>query len=235
MMVDADKTNTFPITSARRFLKDRGVDANEKDIQVSPFLSVDDQRRVKKHHLVSLMIKHGIDGEFFDRYWRRGCTDDGRRILAMYARKNSKNEYFLGVEVAYGSFGMPANIIPAAGSSPDEIDLQNIIGYEGGADYRIHLQRERDRKLVEAKRRHVLSSGGRLECEACGFDFESRYGVLGRGFCEVHHRAPLSKRTSASKTRISDLAVLCSNCHRMIHRTKPLMSVEEFKETFFSE
>jgi predicted HNH restriction endonuclease len=29
---------------------------------------------------------------------------------------------------------------------------------------------------------------------------------------------------------LDDLAIVCSNCHRMIHRTRPMMSVEEFRE-----
>jgi hypothetical protein len=28
---------------------------------------------------------------------------------------------------------------------------------------------------------------------------------------------------------LADLAVLCANCHRMIHKTRPLMPVEEFR------
>ena len=66
----------------------------------------------------------------------------------------------------------------------------------------------------------------------CGFDFVKTYGVLGEDFAEVHHLNPLSERspaewTSTMRTNVAEVAVLCSNCHRMIHRRKPALSIEE--------
>jgi hypothetical protein len=81
-----------------------------------------------------------------------------------------------------------------------------------------HLIRERNRGLVERKKRLVLEAAGRLACEVCGFDFRERYSTLGDGFCEVHHRLPLSEAESQVQTRLEDLAIVCANCHRMIHR-----------------
>jgi len=79
----------------------------------------------------------------------------------------------------------------------------------------------------EKKRRHRAATGG-LACEACGFDFGSRYGFP--DFCEVHHRVPLAKNEVERETRLEDLAVLCSNCHRAIHRIRPKMpTVEELR------
>lgn len=57
-------------------------------------------------------------------------------------------------------------------------------------------------------------------CEACGLCFVEMYGSIGRNFIEVHHRVPISK-LDEHKTEIdidSGFAVLCSNCHRMIHK-----------------
>jgi predicted HNH restriction endonuclease len=83
-----------------------------------------------------------------------------------------------------------------------------------------HRSREnkfRAKKLADAMRR----DGGQLICEVpdCGFNFQNRYGELGAGYAEVHHKVPLSKAPSKGRTvRLSDLAVVCANCHRMIHR-----------------
>ena len=56
-------------------------------------------------------------------------------------------------------------------------------------------------------------------CQACGFKFEKMYGDLGAGFIECHHLDPLSEREGQERlTTLEDLTVLCSNCHRMIHR-----------------
>ncbi len=100
---------------------------------------------------------------------------------------------------------------------------------EGGLILRLHLSRERSRKLVQRKREQVLSRNGRLTCEACSFDFEGRYGDLGQGFIEVHHRIPVASLSPSTKTRLDDLALVCANCHRMLHRRKALMSVDDLR------
>jgi 5-methylcytosine-specific restriction protein A len=82
-----------------------------------------------------------------------------------------------------------------------------------------HRARERwlrDAKIAQAKAAH----DGRLPCEVpgCGFDFFEVYGEIGRDYAQVHHLGPLGDRTRPSQTRLSDLAVVCANCHSMIHR-----------------
>jgi 5-methylcytosine-specific restriction enzyme A len=61
---------------------------------------------------------------------------------------------------------------------------------EGRLLTRMHFLRERNRELVKRKRDAVLRETGRLACEACGFDFNDKYGEHGRGFIEVQHLAP---------------------------------------------
>ena len=109
-----------------------------------------------------------------------------------------------------------------------DIDISAI---EGKLKLVSHLKRERNQKIISAKKAQVLNSVGKLKCEVCDFDFEETYGKeIGRGYCEVHHRRPISEYIVESKTKLEDLAIICSNCHRMIHRTKPLMSVERFRK-----
>lgn len=101
---------------------------------------------------------------------------------------------------------------------------------EGELRLQQHFIRERDRTLVAEKRRQVLSKLGRLRCEACEFDFAAFYGELGRELCEVHHVTPLSRSASTVLTRLDDLAILCANCHRLIHRTDPMITVAALRE-----
>ena len=110
-----------------------------------------------------------------------------------------------------------------------DIDLP-ATGTEGAARLVSHLCRERNRALVDAKKAATLSVKGSLCCEACGFDFSVAYGALGEGFCEVHHLVPLSASTESVTTTLDDLAVLCSNCHRVIHRSTPMLSVVELSK-----
>lgn len=100
---------------------------------------------------------------------------------------------------------------------------------EGRILTRAHRSRERNRKLVEQKKQAALRESGRLDCECCGFSFGSKCGDRGDGFIECHHRLPLSEVLPDHKTKMSDLALVCSNCHRMIHAKRPWLSVEEVR------
>ena len=91
---------------------------------------------------------------------------------------------------------------------------------EGRYLLRFHAARERNRGLRQRKIRSVLARGGVLACEACQFDFGQIYGDRGLGYIECHHVEPLHE-TGERSTSINDLALLCSNCHRMIHRKPP--------------
>ena len=107
-----------------------------------------------------------------------------------------------------------ADVVPMRGSDlEDEIEFD-----EGRILTRIHFARERNATLVVTKKRLVLTQTGKLECEACGFDFREVYGELGDGFVECHHTAPVATLNPGTNTRLTDLCILCSNCHRMVHR-----------------
>ena len=79
----------------------------------------------------------------------------------------------------------------------------------------ISRTRERSPRLRAA----ALKIHGYL-CQVCGFDFERTYGAWGRRFVEVHHLQELGAAPAEGieVDPTTDLAVVCSNCHRMIHR-----------------
>ena len=70
-----------------------------------------------------------------------------------------------------------------------------------------------------------------LTCQACGFNFTAAYGKLAEGYIECHHLNPISERparewTQQITTSIEDVRVLCANCHRVVHRFKPALSID---------
>ncbi|UPO77375.1 HNH endonuclease [Arthrobacter sp. Helios] len=79
------------------------------------------------------------------------------------------------------------------------------------------VKRERDRKLRQRKIQQVKQRGDAVTCSVCSFDFLETYGERGRDYIEVHHVIPLHI-SGQTITRLDDLGLLCSNCHRMIHR-----------------
>src|SRR5438270_2320976 len=61
---------------------------------------------------------------------------------------------------------------------------------EGKLLTKLHRRRERSVKLVNAKKKWAMKKFGGLTCEACGFNFATRYGERGQGFIECHHTKP---------------------------------------------
>lgn len=101
---------------------------------------------------------------------------------------------------------------------------------EGKILLKKHLQRERNVKLIELSKKKFIKKHGHLYCEVCGFDFEKTYGDLGKKFIEAHHVKPVSEMAENEKTSIDDIVMVCSNCHSMIHRKKPWLTVDRIKE-----
>ena len=117
--------------------------------------------------------------------------------------------------------------IPEASEEEDEEFAE---AEEGRILTRIHRSRERSRKLVENKKASVLKASGHLKCEACSFDFEATYGERGKGFVEAHHVKPVHTLAAGEKTKLDDLVLLCSNCHRIVHTQRPWLTVEELRQ-----
>jgi 5-methylcytosine-specific restriction protein A len=100
-------------------------------------------------------------------------------------------------------------------------------GIEDLSSFKFHKRIERNKKVSnKAKKIHGYI------CQACGFNFEECYGEIGKGFIEAHHLVPLSK-LKGQKITINarkDFAVLCSNCHRMIHKSESVSDVQKFRK-----
>lgn len=117
---------------------------------------------------------------------------------------------------------------------PEYLDEELTEAPEGRLLTRTHLNRERSRKLVKAKREQVWKQTGKLQCEVCQFDFVKTYGEHGTGFIECHHTKPLSTLPASSKTHIDDLSLVCANCHRMLHRGKAWPDIEGLRKMITS-
>ncbi|WP_419211116.1 HNH endonuclease [Maribacter sp. X9] len=111
-------------------------------------------------------------------------------------------------------------------------DLDDAESDEGKLKLALHLVRERSRKLVAQKKASVRNP----KCECCTFDFANTYPYIGDGFIECHHRVPINRGERISK--LEDLALVCANCHRMLHRKNKqneYYTVEELKQIIINE
>jgi len=118
-------------------------------------------------------------------------------------------------------------------SHPRQLNFEEPEIYEaqeGKILTRLHRIRERDAAIVRKCKQTALDRHGKLSCEACGFDFTQTYGEVGAGIIDVHHRQPLHTLGENSRTKISDLALVCANCHRIIHSSRNWLSVDQVKD-----
>lgn len=68
------------------------------------------------------------------------------------------------------------------------------------------------------------------ECSVCGFSFSMVYGDLGKNYIEVHHLKQIADIAEEHEINpIQDLRPVCANCHRMLHKTRSALSIEELK------
>ena len=101
-------------------------------------------------------------------------------------------------------------------------------------------------KTVEERRRYVRHnridrhSGAAKQakkvhghiCQACGFDFSVVYGDLAQNYIEAHHLIPLAFLPEGQPVTMdpkTDFAVLCANCHRMVHKKKEPLTIETLR------
>lgn len=116
-------------------------------------------------------------------------------------------------------------LLPIKTVEKEKLD-ENEGTFEGKQYSRVSTIYERNRKNRQA----CLAAHG-YKCKVCKFDFEQTYGVLGKNFIEVHHIVPLhTLGKNYLINPVKDMVPLCSNCHAMIHRSEPPLTIEQLKE-----
>ncbi|QGG47632.1 HNH endonuclease [Heliorestis convoluta] len=101
---------------------------------------------------------------------------------------------------------------------------------EGKVLFRQHKYRERNRALVRKAKARAMREYGRLQCTVCDFDFHETYGDLGEGYIECHHTVPVSEYVGEVRTKVQDVVLVCSNCHRMLHKRRPWLTIMQLKD-----
>lgn len=130
-----------------------------------------------------------------------------------------------------------ADLIRQSADSPPAAEVDDIEAAEyaeGRYLYRIHRARERSQSLVTKKKRSAWSEG-RLFCEVCGLNPLELYGDDGPRALECHHIVPLYALRGETKTRLADLALVCANCHRVIHASSPPLVPVQLADALMAE
>ena len=67
-----------------------------------------------------------------------------------------------------------------------------------------------------------------FNCRGCGIHMEAKYGPIGQNVIHVHHIVPLSLMGGSYRLNpIKDLIPLCPNCHNVVHRVTPPLSIAD--------
>jgi len=138
----------------------------------------------------------------------------------------SKN-YGYSYSLVYDHVPPPPDILLI---SPEEMPYEGVL-YEGDPRKASITARQRS---AQARKRCLENYG--YDCTVCGFNFEQRYGDIGKGYIHVHHLTPLVKVEGIQKINpIEDLRPVCPNCHAMLHSCDHEVSIEELKKRLRSE
>ncbi|MDE6208408.1 MAG: hypothetical protein K2M73_01890 [Lachnospiraceae bacterium] len=110
----------------------------------------------------------------------------------------------------------------------DETQHEGVYGYTEGKK-KLYYTTKYERNPVN---REVAICIHGTKSMICGFDFEEKYGELGKGYIEVYHTKPLAElEEEIVIDPVTDLICVCSNCHRMLYIFKKyIVTIEELKQ-----
>jgi hypothetical protein len=155
--------------------------------------------------------------------WRRGLPVGTKFRLSVFEKADGVlKSHSAGIPVTDEEVERALNppAPPPHEPTPETIEVTEEelpeTGIEGRETYAWATRIERNKKLRDAAIRYHG-----LACMGCGFSFERAYGDHGTGFIEVHHVTPVSELAGPTEVNVAhELVVLCSNCHRMVHRDR---------------
>lgn len=140
---------------------------------------------------------------------------------------NNREELFHAASLIRGTIEDPGVDLDLA---DDEEEFR-----EGGLLTRRHKSRERN-KNIRKKLLDSRKSKGQLACDMCELEPASKDQRFLDTIFEAHHIVPLAQAKS-NVTRLKDMALLCANCHRLIHRAisleKRWLSIPEAQNLLF--
>ena len=179
---------------------------------------------------VKLYINNSSDFDYIDSILDIDDVDLLTRILYSiehrfaYVKRDDRKSEGLKYYIAYLKSRDRVN----STTQHNKYDIKDVVEeYEEGSILDCHgTKYERNRKA----RQKCLDFYG-YTCRVCGFDFEKKYGDIGHNFIEVHHKTELSSYAGENHNvdPVKDLIPVCSNCHSMLHRTKPTLSIEKLQ------
>lgn len=165
-------------------------------------------------------------------------SDSSESPEMRFFKTGQPNKYMVDFIDPYENIEKEVNLLEGVDKPKKPEELKNPEEYkeytEGRRKLIQHIVRERNAQVIKDAKKNFKSINNSLYCEICGFDFEKKYGEIGSNYIEGHHILPISQIDTEYTIRPEEIALVCSNCHRMLHRKKPnrkktWLTVEELK------
>ena len=199
--------------------------------------------------VVNSLIESYGDNFNFIIYWHNKHNEVEFVSIPYLDIQHLLHEEFLSSNPSKWHFVIRDNELQLRGNSNYAIDISkyvNIYSEEDIANFdqsyyasvgdkqlQSHYKIERSTTLIRKFKQYRAKLDKELKCEICDFSFRETYGVFGQGYIEAHHIEPISKREQSKETTFDDLILVCSNCHRMLHRkfyNKEYLSIKELRQ-----
>ncbi len=192
------------------------------------------------------MIRKYVTGEIFPKH-RGSHTDEVIKYMRQVLNDETipnpdcSRSYALTADkpLQPSLFDEPLSITTAveSGDSILRRSEKDIDAYRNEEVDGLPLEGRMTQVLVNRYERHPQNRAEAIRihgttCQVCGFAFADVYGERGEDYIEVHHKRPVSSYDGAIQIDPrEDMAVVCANCHRMIHRdAEQPLSIESLRQ-----
>lgn len=201
----SDQPHYFAVSTIGRITPDQGSERGDQYCEIldyrpfsKPVLAKDNKKYLEK-----------IPENLRNNYWLNGVRRIDNEVYDLILSKSGLEDTERELGTSEDSQGLGSN---------------QFFLKEGKKHHVLVSKYERN----PAIRRKAIEYHG-TSCQACGMNFKVTYGELGEGFIHVHHLHPISQSNGEYTPDIKkDFAVLCPNCHAMVHRKRDsLLSIED--------
>jgi 5-methylcytosine-specific restriction enzyme A len=161
----------------------------------------------------------------------RSLTAPGAEVHMFYRNADRDPFTYAGLArpVYIDEDAVPVRIRWAFSEPPD-----TLTSIEAASKAGKHIEGVKKTKYVTTYERSAKARAECLKhygetCSVCEVDFSQRYGDIGKGFMHVHHLKPVADGDGkqVEVDPVADLRPVCPNCHSMLHRRKPPLTIQE--------
>lgn len=209
-----------PGAFSRPMLRTMGSASTEQKLLFKSFANAALNRR----YVLRMVINDKVVDPVSINTWPQSWKDLSINIRMPFVDMHTGDDNVMNeiIFISESITGMILSLLPT-----EDISNESVEGYAEG---------NLSQTLVNKYERHPLNRAACIQlkgtsCAVCDFNFKETYGSLGEGFIHIHHLTPVSQLGSDYVIDpVKDLVPVCPNCHYMLHRRTPPLTIEELRK-----